>query len=297
MAVFQMPKLDEMLVPDMGLLDSFLRGTLVYFAVLTLLRVFPRRQVGSVGLTDLLLIVLISECVSQALSDKSSSVTNGVVAVSALLFWNFVLDWAAHRWPWFQRLLEPAPLPLIRDGVPLRGNLKKERMSEDELLSHLREKGIDDFARVKSAHMEPEGHISVVPKDPVAAIAPGATAPPDASRPASANGSVPVHRRDANGPSDCQSDSRPPAADQPPDFNAALGRFLEAAEALRAAIAWHEDRAADHTAKARAARAALSRHGVRGRALLQPKPPAEDPPARPPSRTHPTTLTAEEEDV
>jgi uncharacterized membrane protein YcaP (DUF421 family) len=276
---FGMPKWDGMLVPDMGLLESFLRGTLVYFAVLVLLRVVPKRQVGSVGLTDVLLVVLISECVSQALTDKSSSVTNGVVAVSALLFWNLVLDWAGHRWPWFQRLLEPAPLPLIRDGVALRENLEKARIGDDELLSQLREKGIDDVGRVKSAHMEPEGKISVVPKDPVAATAPGAPGPP-----VLANGSA-SHR----GPAD-----REPSPGQPPDFDGALGRFLEAAEALRAAVTWHEDRAAEHAARAKAARSALTRHGVRGRALLQPKPPAESPTTEPPPRTHPATLTAEE---
>jgi uncharacterized membrane protein YcaP (DUF421 family) len=288
MAAFQMPRWDDMLVPDTGLLESFLRGTLVYFAVLVLLRVVPKRQVGSVGLTDVLLVVLISECVSQALTAQSSSVTNGIMAVSALLFWSFVLDWAGHRWPRFQRLLEPAPLPLIRDGVPLQENLKKERMSEDELLSHLREKGIDDVARVKSAHMEPEGHISVVPKDPVAATAPGAPPPRPAAGPAVlANGSA-SHR----GPAD-----RPSAPDQPPDFDGALGRFLEAAEALRAAVTWHEARAAEHAARAKAARAALTRHGVRGRALLDPKPPAEPPPTEPPPRTHPATLTAEEKEL
>jgi uncharacterized membrane protein YcaP (DUF421 family) len=282
MAAFRMPRWDDLFVPDMGLLESFLRGTLVYFAVLILFRVFPRRQVGAVGLTDVLLVVLVSECVSQALTDKSSSVTNGIVAVSALLFWNLVLDWAGHRWPRFQRLLEPKPLPLIRDGELQRKNLEKERISEDELLSHLRQKGIDDVARVKSAHMEPEGKISVVPKDPVAATAPGAPGPP-----VLANGSA-AHR----GPADRQS-----APDRPPDFDGALGRFLEAAEALRASVTWHEARAAEHAARAKAARSALTRHGVRGRALLRPKPPAEPPPTDPPPRTHPTTFTAEEKDL
>ena len=84
-----------------------------------------------------MLVVLVSECVSAALSAEAKSVPNGLAAVAALLFWSFALDRLGHRWPWFQRLLEPEPLPLVRDGKPLRENLDRERITDEELEAQL----------------------------------------------------------------------------------------------------------------------------------------------------------------
>ncbi|MFO0850017.1 MAG: DUF421 domain-containing protein [Gemmataceae bacterium] len=226
MAVFQPPDWGAMFVPNLSLLESFLRGTLVYFAVLALFRVFPRRQLGSVGLTDMLFVVLVSEGVSQALNANSPSLPNGVAAVTALLVWNFVLDWAAYRWRWVQRLLGTDPVPLVRDGRLLRENLERQKITEDELLAQLRQNGIDRVGAVKSACLEAEGQVSVVPKDD----------PPPVS---------------------------PPAG--PPDFDDAVRAFLEAAERVEAAVGWHERQAAAHAEQARNARELLARHGVRRR--------------------------------
>ena len=100
-----------------------------------------------------------------ALSAEAKSVPNGLAAVSALLFWSYVLDRLGHRWPWFQRLLEPAPLPIVRDGKPIRENLDAEGITDEELKAQLRENGIDEVSRVKLATVESDGSVSVVPKD------------------------------------------------------------------------------------------------------------------------------------
>jgi uncharacterized membrane protein YcaP (DUF421 family) len=162
---FQTPHWGTLFIPDQSLLESFLRGSIVYLSLVVLFRVVQKRQGGTIGLPDVMLVVLVSECVSAGLSADAKSVPNGLVAVFALLFWSYTLDWLAYRWPWLRRLLEPQPLQLVKDGRPIRAHLDREHIANDELAAQLRESGIDDVSRVKAAYIEAEGTVSVIPAD------------------------------------------------------------------------------------------------------------------------------------
>ena len=173
MTAFEMPNWEQVFAPDLGLVETFLRATFVYLSLIVLFRVILKRQSGSLGLPDIMLVVLVSESVSPALSANANSIPNGLVSVLGLLFWNFTLDWLAYRWPWLGRRLEPRPVELVRDGKPLRGAMAAEEITDDELAAQLRLNGIGDVAEVKVATMESEGSISVVPKgDPEGAPKP-----------------------------------------------------------------------------------------------------------------------------
>ena len=246
MPAFQLPDWGSVFSPDGSLVESFLRGTVVYFAVLLLFRLILRRQTGGMGLTDVLLVVRASECVSPALSAETRSVPNGVAALAALLFWSFALDWATDRWPRLGRLLEPQPVELVRDGVKKADALHAQHVTDDELMSQLRLNGVDDLSRVKVATLEPGGDLSVVPREE------------------SGEGGVVSSEENANANTSL-SPLESPRAPEPPDLDAALTRFLSAAGDVRAAVAWHDARATAHRRSAAAARAALARHGVRPR--------------------------------
>lgn len=168
------PQWAQVFVPDASLAESFLRGTVVYFAVLILFRVVLKRQTGGLGMTDVLLIVLVSECVSPALSAESKSVPNALVAVGALLFWTYALDRLERHWPWLQRRLEPLPVKLIANGALLHENMAREGVTEEELLSQVRQNGIDDPKKVKAAFIESDGSVSVIPAESPAPASPSA---------------------------------------------------------------------------------------------------------------------------
>ena len=122
--MFQMPDWAGILVPDLSLVESFARASVVYLSLVVLFRVVLNRQTGSIGLPDVMLVVLVSECVSQSLSADAKSVPNGLAAVAALLFWSYALDRLSCRWPWLQRRLEPrppAPAPSTRPAGPPSG--------------------------------------------------------------------------------------------------------------------------------------------------------------------------------
>ena len=72
--------------------------------------------------------------------------TASLILVVTIVCWNYTLDWIGYRFPRFQRFFYPPPLPLVRDGALLRRNMRQELITIDELMSHLRQEGIDDIA-------------------------------------------------------------------------------------------------------------------------------------------------------
>jgi uncharacterized membrane protein YcaP (DUF421 family) len=149
-------------LPQTPLLEIILRGSLTYIMLFVLLRMILKRQTGSLGMTDLLLITLIADASQNAMAGEYKSVPDGIILVSTIIFWSYALDWLGFRLAWFRRLLEPPPLPLIKDGKLLYRNMRRELITEDELMSKLREQGLDDFKKVKEAYVESEGQISII---------------------------------------------------------------------------------------------------------------------------------------
>lgn len=151
-------------LPDTPLLEIILRGSLMYLALFILLRVILKRQTGTLGMTDLLLITLLADASQNAMAGEYKSIPDGIVLVATIIFWNYAFDWLSFRSAWFSRLIEPPALALIRDGRLLRRNMRQELITEEELLMQLREQGIDAFAKVKEAYIESDGRISVIQK-------------------------------------------------------------------------------------------------------------------------------------
>ena len=151
-------------VPAVSLLEIVLRGTLVYLLLFFLMRVL-RREAGALGISDLLVVVLIADAAQNAMSSEYKSVTEGAVLVGTIIAWDYSLDWLGYRFPVFGRLLRPAPLPLIKDGNALRRNMRKEMISMEELMSQLREQGVEHISEVKRCYLEGDGHISVIKRD------------------------------------------------------------------------------------------------------------------------------------
>jgi uncharacterized membrane protein YcaP (DUF421 family) len=150
---------------DVPVLEIILRGSVMYISLFVMLRVVLKRQAGGLGMTDLLLITLIADASQNAMAGQYMSLPAGIVLVSTIIFWSYAFDWLSYKFPWFNRLTEPPPLPLIKDGKLLRKNMRRELITEDELMSQLREQGLDDVGKVKEAFMESDGHISLVQQE------------------------------------------------------------------------------------------------------------------------------------
>lgn len=150
--------------PDMALLDNVLRTSVVYLTLYVLFRFFFRRESGSLGITNLLVLVLIADGVQNGMSGSYMSVTNALVIGLTLLFWSYILDYLDFRFAVFQRFIKPAPSLLIRDGQLVRRTMRQEMLTRDEIMAELRLNGVERIEDVKEAFVEASGEISVIKK-------------------------------------------------------------------------------------------------------------------------------------
>ena len=156
----------SLFVPNLSLVELFVRGSIVYLVLFGVLRSLPSRQLGSLAITDLLVVVLFAEAAQNAMARDYTSITEGAVLIGTVIFWSYALNWVSFRFPAVQQLLNPPPLLLVERGKLLRRNLRRELITEDELMSQFRQQGVEAIADVKAAYMEADGSISVIKAKP-----------------------------------------------------------------------------------------------------------------------------------
>lgn len=151
-------------VPTVSPLEIILRGTLVYLGLFLMFRFLSKRDAGAIGIADLLVVVLVADASQNAMSADYKSITDGLLLVGTILFWNYAIDWLAYRFPSLEQWLYASPVPLVRNGRMLHRNMRREMISQEELMTQLRKQGVDDLAQVAKACMEGDGSISVIKK-------------------------------------------------------------------------------------------------------------------------------------
>ena len=145
--------------------ELMVRGTLTYWFLFCVFRFVLRRDVGSIGIADVLLLVLIADASQNAMSGGYETITDGAILVSTIVGWNWVLDWASFHSKAVRRIVEPPPLLLVWNGQVQHRNLRREFISMDELQAQMRMNGVEDLAQVRSARMESDGQISVIKRE------------------------------------------------------------------------------------------------------------------------------------
>ena len=153
---------DDMFGLHSSLLEPIVRGTIMYLSLFLLFRFVIRRRVGAVGMSDILLIVIIADAAQSGLSGEARSISDALIVVVTIFAWNWLIDALNYYVPALQGWLEAPPMLLVQNGRILRRNLRHEFVTEDELKSKLREKGVKDVSEVAQAHMESDGSVSVI---------------------------------------------------------------------------------------------------------------------------------------
>lgn len=145
-------------------LEIIVRGTMVYLFLFVVFRFALRRDIGAVGVADLLLLVIVADASQNAMAGGSETVSDGLLLVATLIGWNVAFDWLAYRFSAFRRFAEPRPLCLIKDGRILERKMRREYLTRDELMTKLREQGVESLAEVKAAYLESDGQFSIIKK-------------------------------------------------------------------------------------------------------------------------------------
>jgi len=158
------PDWSSLFVLTVSPVELFVRGSIVYLFLFLVFRTILQRDIGTVGIADILVLVLVADAAQNAMAAEYRSVSDGLILISTILGWNLLFDFLAYRSPRLRRLLQPPEICLVRDGRIIHRNLRREFLTEDDLHAKLREHGINDLAEVRLAYMESDGTISVIPR-------------------------------------------------------------------------------------------------------------------------------------
>lgn len=151
----------SMFTLQVGVPELILRAVLVYAAIFLLLRIVGKKHVGELAPFDLVVLLILSECVQGALIANDTSVTGGVVAAAALFGTNQVVGYLSSRNKGVERFLEGRPRILVRNGSVCKDVLAREQITRSELVEALRREGCSSLTKVRYAILENDGHISI----------------------------------------------------------------------------------------------------------------------------------------
>ena len=145
-------------------MDSVIRAVVVYLFLMLLFRIVGKRTLNETSPFDIVLLLIISESVQQAMIDSDNSVTNAFLIAATLVALNFLMSLVRYRYPAVGRVMDGVPLVLVDRGKPIRERLDRERVDEAEIVSTGREMhGIGRLDQVRYAVLEDSGKITIVP--------------------------------------------------------------------------------------------------------------------------------------
>jgi uncharacterized membrane protein YcaP (DUF421 family) len=170
-------------LPEVPVAEKVIRALLVYFFLLIMFRILGKRQVGQMTPFDLIVLLILSNVLQNAMIGPDNSVLGGLIGALTILAVNWAVSRIAFDSPKFERAIEGVPTVLIHNGKYVEGNLRKETISKEDLMSNLRTQGCFTVTEVETAVLEPSGKISLLKKhDPqIAEPSIQKTAPPPES--------------------------------------------------------------------------------------------------------------------
>lgn len=143
-------------------MDIVLRATVIYFGVLLLVRVMGKRELAQLTPFELIVLIVIGDLIQQGVTHNDFSLTGALLAVCTFVFWGAALGWASYLSRRAERFLDGEPRVIVQNGRIIQDNLRRDRLTEAEILSEMRLAGIGELSAVAWAIMEPKGKISFI---------------------------------------------------------------------------------------------------------------------------------------
>jgi uncharacterized membrane protein YcaP (DUF421 family) len=139
------------------ILEKLLRPAIVYLALVVLLRIFGKRELAQLNPFDLVVLLSLSNTVQNAIIGNDNSVSGGIIGAFALLAVNWLVVRALFRSPRLTRMFEGRATVLIRNGQVERNALKRESLTQEELIEVVHRQGFDSIRNVQRCELEPNG--------------------------------------------------------------------------------------------------------------------------------------------
>ena len=146
------------------MITILIRTVIIYIILMTAMRLMGKRQIGELDVSDLVTTLLLSEIASLPITDSNIPVSHAVIPIVALLTFEVASSYLLVKFPSIKNLVSARPSVLINKGKIDRKAMLRARLSLDELISEMRQKGISDISEVQYAILEQNGKITVIQK-------------------------------------------------------------------------------------------------------------------------------------
>jgi len=145
-------------------MDIVLRGIFVFFFLYVIMRVIGRRELSTLEPFDLILLVVLGDAVQQGLTQDDYSLTGAFLAIGTIAVLQVAVSYANFRIPRLRPILDGEPIVVVQDGRPIEKNLKRERLTLEDLAAAARRQNIAKLEDVQWAVLETSGTISFIKK-------------------------------------------------------------------------------------------------------------------------------------
>ena len=145
-------------------MDIVLRAVVVFVFLLVLMRVIGRRELSSLQPFDLILLIILGDAVQQGLTQDDYSLTGALLAIGTIAVLQVFVSWIGFRFPKARPVLEGTPIVVVQDGEVIERNLKRERLTVEEIAEEARRQQIAHLSDVRFAILETSGTISFITK-------------------------------------------------------------------------------------------------------------------------------------
>ena len=145
-------------------MDLVFRAIFLFFFMYVLTRLIGRRELSSLEPFDLILLIVLGDAIQQGLTQDDYSVTGAVLVIGTFALLQVFTSYVSFRLPRLRPILEGEPIIVVQDGEPIERNLRRERVTVDEVAAEARKQQIESLDEVKWAVIETSGEITFIKK-------------------------------------------------------------------------------------------------------------------------------------
>jgi uncharacterized membrane protein YcaP (DUF421 family) len=145
-------------------MDIALRGIVLFFFVFLLTRIIGRRELSSLEPFDLILLIILGDAIQQGLTQDDYSVTGAFIVIGTFASLQVLVSYLSFKIPRLRPVLDGQPIVIVEDGKPIEGNLKRERLTFEEVMEEARQQQIGSLDEIQWAVLETSGTISFIKK-------------------------------------------------------------------------------------------------------------------------------------
>jgi len=132
-------------------MDITVRGLILFLFMYLLTRVMGRRELSSFQPFDLILLIVLGDSIQQGLTQDDYSVTGAFIAIGTIAGLQVLMSWSSFRFPWMRRVLDGHPIVLVEDRKRIEKNLRRERLTTEDLTEQARSNQIASIADIQCA--------------------------------------------------------------------------------------------------------------------------------------------------